>query len=147
MPWKVARKTFYWRLRRLILQHRVLRTLTEAQPNLTVGQGEAMLRRWFLEDLGTTEVRNTRENPFTFTPSRYLQGYKWDNNEEITKWIEYQTEEPNSLLNRNISAIKKDYHLTGAKTHFEVSELFFLFEPMLFSDFPGVPRGGCGCRC
>ncbi|XP_044762645.1 acetyl-CoA carboxylase isoform X3 [Coccinella septempunctata] len=101
VPWKMARRTLYWRLRRLILQHRVVKTLTEAQPNLTIGQGEAMLRRWFLEDLGTSE------------------GYKWDNNEEVTKWMEYQQDESNSLLKRNINAIKKDSIITEIKTHLE----------------------------
>ncbi|XP_045467140.1 acetyl-CoA carboxylase isoform X2 [Harmonia axyridis] len=102
VPWKEARKTLYWRLRRLILQHKVVKTLTEAQHNLTIGQGEAMLSRWFLEDLGTSE------------------GYKkWDDNEEVTKWMEYQTDEPNSLLMRNINAIKEGSAISEIKKHLE----------------------------
>lgn len=40
----------------MILQDKVVTALLEAQPLLGVGQGEAMLRRWFVEDKGATEV-------------------------------------------------------------------------------------------
>lgn len=127
MPWKFARKTIYWRLRRLILQHRVLKTLTEAQPNLTIGQGEAMLRRWFLEDLGTTEVKKLlKPSGKKIKLKMFFQGYKWDNNEEVTKWMEYQTEDGNSLLSRNLNAIKKDSIITEIKTHLEVSNILIM---------------------
>jgi acetyl-CoA carboxylase/biotin carboxylase 1 len=56
VPWRKSRSILYWRLRRLILQDKVVTALLEAQPLLGVGQGEAMLRRWFVEDKGATEV-------------------------------------------------------------------------------------------
>lgn len=57
VPWRKARNTLYWRLRRLLLQDRIITALLEAQPHLGIGQGEAMLRRWFVEDKGASEVR------------------------------------------------------------------------------------------
>lgn len=56
MPWRKSRTILYWRLRRLLLQDRVITSLLEAQPNLGIGQSEAMLRRWFIEDKGASEV-------------------------------------------------------------------------------------------
>ncbi|KAK9874333.1 hypothetical protein WA026_002683 [Henosepilachna vigintioctopunctata] len=101
VQWKNARQIIYWRIRRLLLQHKVLKMLTEAQPNLTIGQSEAMLRRWFVEDNGSSE------------------GYKWDNNEMVTNWLEYQMSDQNALVNRNINAIKKDTIINEIKTHLE----------------------------
>lgn len=56
MPWKKARKILYWRLRRLLLQDEIFSALLNTQPNLNVGQAESMLRRWFIEDKGSSEV-------------------------------------------------------------------------------------------
>lgn len=56
VQWKKSRNHFFWRLRRLLLQDRVLKALLEAQPEIGLGQGESMLRRWFVEDQGATEV-------------------------------------------------------------------------------------------
>jgi len=92
VPWRKSRSILYWRLRRLLLQDRVVKALLEAQPLLAVGQGEAMLRRWFIEDKGATE------------------GYKWDNNETVTHWIEDQMKKPSgqSIINYNLHCVKKD---------------------------------------
>ena len=57
VPWRKSRSILYWRLKRLLLQDKVVTALLEAQPLLQGGQGEAMLRRWFIEDKGSTEVK------------------------------------------------------------------------------------------
>ncbi|KAL3270902.1 hypothetical protein HHI36_021411 [Cryptolaemus montrouzieri] len=101
VPWKRARQTIYLRLRRLLLQHRLLKMLTAAQPNLSIGQGAAILRRWFIEENGASEA------------------YKWDNNEEVTNWLENQLSDSNSLVKRNINAIRKDTVLNEIKVHLE----------------------------
>ena len=46
----------YWRLRRLLLEDRVESQIHEVRSGLTHGQVEAMLRRWFIEDKGASEV-------------------------------------------------------------------------------------------
>lgn len=56
VPWRKSRAILYWRLRRRLLEDRVIKALMVAQPELALGQGEAMLRRWFIEDKGATEV-------------------------------------------------------------------------------------------
>lgn len=57
VPWRKARCIIYWRIRRRLLEDRVIKALMSVQPELALGQGEAMLRRWFIEDKGASEVR------------------------------------------------------------------------------------------
>ncbi|CAH1987134.1 unnamed protein product [Acanthoscelides obtectus] len=92
VPWRKSRTIIYWRLRRRLLEDRVIKALMEAQPELALGQGEAMLRRWFIEDKGAAE------------------GYKWDKNEVVVQWIEEQLSKPanQSIINHNIHAVKRD---------------------------------------
>lgn len=42
----------------MLLQNRVTSVLLTTQPKLSVGQAESMLRRWFIEDKGASEVGN-----------------------------------------------------------------------------------------
>lgn len=56
VPWRKSRCILYWRLRRLLLENQIKSQMLNIQPNLSVGQAEAMLRRWFVEDKGTTVV-------------------------------------------------------------------------------------------
>lgn len=56
LEWKTSRTFFYWRLRRLLLEDVVKRKIHEANPELTDGQIQAMLRRWFVEVEGTVKV-------------------------------------------------------------------------------------------
>ncbi|XP_017779998.1 PREDICTED: acetyl-CoA carboxylase isoform X2 [Nicrophorus vespilloides] len=93
VPWRKSRTILYWRMRRLLLQDSIITSLLAAQPNLGVGQGEAMLRRWFVEDKGAAE------------------GYKWDNNETIVQWLEDQLANP-SMLSYNLHCVKKDAVIT-----------------------------------
>ncbi|XP_076256364.1 acetyl-CoA carboxylase isoform X2 [Rhynchophorus ferrugineus] len=99
VPWKRARNHFYWRLRRRLLQDRIIKALLEAQPEIALGQGESMLRRWFIEDKGATE------------------SYKWDKNEVVVEWLEDQLSRPadRSIISHNIHAVKKDSGLNQIK--------------------------------
>ncbi|CAG9767703.1 unnamed protein product [Ceutorhynchus assimilis] len=104
VAWKKSRHHFFWRLRRLLLQDRVLKALLEAQPEIALGQGEYMLRRWFVEDKGASE------------------GYKWDKNDVVVHWLEDQWLEDQlskpahmSIISRNIHAVKKDAGLNQIK--------------------------------
>jgi len=56
VPWRKSRCILFWRLRRLLLENQIKSQMLNIQPNLSVGQAEAMLRRWFVEDKGTTVV-------------------------------------------------------------------------------------------
>jgi len=56
VPWRKSRRILYWRLRRLLLENQIKSQMLTIQPNLSVGQAEAMLTRWFVEDKGTTVV-------------------------------------------------------------------------------------------
>ena len=56
LDWKTSRTFFYWRLRRLLLEDLVKKKIHNANPELTDGQIQAMLRRWFVEVEGTVKV-------------------------------------------------------------------------------------------
>lgn len=56
VPWRESRCWLYWRLRRLLLEDSFVKKIIKAQESLSVGQATQMLRRWLVEDKGTTEV-------------------------------------------------------------------------------------------
>ncbi|XP_043387181.1 acetyl-CoA carboxylase 1 isoform X3 [Chelonia mydas] len=56
LEWRTSRTFFYWRLRRLLLEDLVKQKIHDANPELTDGQIQAMLRRWFVEVEGTVKV-------------------------------------------------------------------------------------------
>ncbi|KAJ8957940.1 hypothetical protein NQ318_001938 [Aromia moschata] len=103
VPWRKSRSILYWRLRRRLLEDRVSKALLDAQPELALGQGEAMLRRWFVEDKGAAE------------------SYKWDKDEVVVQWIEHQLSKPTnqSIISRNIHAVKKDAVINQIKSSLE----------------------------
>lgn len=102
IPWKKARRLFYWRLRRRLLEEEIKDEILSTQPNLDVRQVEAMLRRWFIEDKGATE------------------SYLWDQDEATTYWLEAQRKTDDSVLSRNITCVKKDAVVTRIKEALEV---------------------------
>ncbi|XP_043387184.1 acetyl-CoA carboxylase 1 isoform X6 [Chelonia mydas] len=55
LEWRTSRTFFYWRLRRLLLEDLVKQKIHDANPELTDGQIQAMLRRWFVEVEGTVK--------------------------------------------------------------------------------------------
>ncbi|XP_053223463.1 acetyl-CoA carboxylase 1 isoform X2 [Podarcis raffonei] len=96
LEWKTSRTFFYWRLRRLLLEDLVKKKIHDANPELTDGQIQAMLRRWFVEVEGT------------------VKAYLWDNNKDLLEWLEKQlTEEEGarSVVDENIKYISRDYIL------------------------------------
>ncbi|XP_073735574.1 acetyl-CoA carboxylase 1 isoform X3 [Callorhinus ursinus] len=96
LDWRTARTFFYWRLRRLLLEDLVKKKIHNANPELTDGQIQAMLRRWFVEVEGT------------------VKAYVWDNNKDLVEWLEKQlTEEDGvrSVIEENIKYISRDYVL------------------------------------
>lgn len=56
VPWRGSRSWLFWRLRRLLCEEGVIKQILKAQPKLPIGQAKSMLRRWFVEDKGATEV-------------------------------------------------------------------------------------------
>ncbi|CAN7950807.1 unnamed protein product, partial [Ixodes pacificus] len=52
IPWAKSRTQLYWRLRRRLLQDRAKRDILQVRPQLSDGEMESMLRRWFVESLG-----------------------------------------------------------------------------------------------
>ncbi|CAG4978405.1 unnamed protein product [Colias eurytheme] len=87
VPWRKARCTLHWRLRRLLLQAAQERRVEAA------GQGAAAatLRRWFGEDRGEPHA------------------HRWEHdNEAVCTWLEKQSADPDSVLERNLRCVKRD---------------------------------------
>ncbi|KAM9441066.1 acetyl-CoA carboxylase 1 isoform 2-T2 [Clarias gariepinus] len=96
LEWRTSRQFFYWRLRRLLLEDTVKKKIQQANCELTDGQAQAMLRRWFVEAEGA------------------VKAYLWDSNEDVVEWLERQlTEEEGarSLIDENIKYIRRDHIL------------------------------------
>lgn len=56
VAWRESRNWFYWRLKRVILEDRLVKAIMSAQANLQFEEAKSMLNRWFLEEKGATEV-------------------------------------------------------------------------------------------
>ncbi|KPP69579.1 acetyl-CoA carboxylase 1-like [Scleropages formosus] len=96
LEWRISRQFFYWRLRRLLLEDTVKRKIQAANSELTDGQTQAMLRRWFVEAEGT------------------VKAYLWDNNEMVVEWLVRQLAEEEgarSVVDENIKYIRRDHLL------------------------------------
>ncbi|XP_039612650.1 acetyl-CoA carboxylase 1 isoform X1 [Polypterus senegalus] len=96
LEWRSSRSFFYWRLRRLLLEDTVKGKIHTANTELTDGQIQAMLRRWFVEAEGA------------------VKAYLWDNNKEVVQWLERQLAEDEgarSVIDENIKYIRRDYLL------------------------------------
>uniref|UniRef100_A0A8B9RIV5 acetyl-CoA carboxylase n=1 Tax=Astyanax mexicanus TaxID=7994 RepID=A0A8B9RIV5_ASTMX len=96
LEWRTSRQFFYWRLRRLLLEDTVKKKIQRANSELTDGQVQAMLRRWFVEAEGA------------------VKAYLWDSNEDVVEWLERQlTEEEGarSVIDENIKYIRRDHIL------------------------------------
>ncbi|MBN3304222.1 ACACA carboxylase, partial [Amia calva] len=94
--WRTSRHFFYWRLRRLLLEDTVKRKIQAANSELTDGQVQAMLRRWFVEAEGA------------------VKAYLWDSNEDVVEWLERQLAEEEgarSVIDENIKYIRRDHIL------------------------------------
>jgi len=98
VPWRKARTTLYWRLRRLLLEDRVESQIHQVRTGITHGQVGAMLRRWFIEDKGASE------------------GHLWEDNKTAVEWLSAQLDNSKSVVVENIRCLCRDAVLTQANT-------------------------------
>lgn len=89
IPWRTSRSWLHWRLRRLLLEHQIVRKIIATHDNPNIDQAKETLCRWFVEDRGATEA------------------HLWDNNKEVVAWLLEQIQ-PESVVESNINAIKRD---------------------------------------
>lgn len=61
-----------------------------------------MLRRWFVEDKGDTN------------------SFLWEQNEAVVEWLEEQKRDESAIINRNISAVRKDAIISQIQKALEV---------------------------
>uniref|UniRef100_A0A8C5AZK7 acetyl-CoA carboxylase n=1 Tax=Gadus morhua TaxID=8049 RepID=A0A8C5AZK7_GADMO len=96
LEWRNVRSFFYWRLRRLLLEQVVKRSIQQANPDLSDGHLQPMLRRWFVETEGT------------------VKAYLWDSNQAVVEWLEKHLSREDgtlSAVSENIKYLKRDYTL------------------------------------
>ena len=105
IPWANARTRLYWRLKRRLLEMRLMKeidiasniekksenvSLDNAPNSFGKGQKMEMIRRWFIEDKGDN--------------MRFL----WDQDQATVEWIEQQIEIEGSTLEDNLKALRHD---------------------------------------
>ncbi|XP_038146021.1 acetyl-CoA carboxylase isoform X2 [Cyprinodon tularosa] len=93
LDWKQARTFFYWRLRRLLLEQVVKCEIMEANKDMSDGNMQSMLRRWFVETEGT------------------VKAYLWDNNQAVVEWLEKHLsmeDGTHSAIRENIKYLKRE---------------------------------------
>lgn len=98
MPWRTARTTLYWRLRRRLLENTVITKILEIRPVLGYGPAEAMLRRWFMEDKGAMAV--------------------WEDNQTVVNWLSSE-----SVIDENLKSIFQDAAVDQLNKLLEVCNL------------------------
>nr|XP_018903562.1 PREDICTED: acetyl-CoA carboxylase isoform X3 [Bemisia tabaci] len=108
VPWRKSRTILHWRVKRLLLENQIKSNLLKVQPQMDDGQAQAMLRRWFVEDIGTTTA------------------YLWENNESVVSWLMGQLSpdgsiSPNSIVANNIRCVQRDALINQIKTSMEES--------------------------
>lgn len=91
VPWKEARRFFYWKLRRRLLECRLAQQVRETGKDLEQPQIKAMVKRWFIEDQGNSEA------------------YHWDQDEVVVEWMEKQLDkDAKSVTQDNIKLLRRD---------------------------------------
>lgn len=86
LEWRTSRRFFYWRLRRLLLEDTVKRKIQAANGELTDGQIQAMLRRWFVEAEGAVKVKKTNKKKPTAIIREKSRGCIWRSSHTLTCW-------------------------------------------------------------
>ena len=71
VPWRESRRFFYWRLRRRLLECQLGSQVREAGQGQQLGQPQlqAMMKRWFIEDQGSSH------------------SYLWSHDKEVVAWL------------------------------------------------------------
>ncbi|KAG8315423.1 hypothetical protein J6590_071132 [Homalodisca vitripennis] len=103
VPWRKSRCILYWRLKRLLYENQVKKEIIKIQPNYNENQLQAMIRRWFIEDKGTTYA------------------YQWENNEAVVSWLQEQLSAGDSTIGNNIKSVTRDAIIQQVKAALENS--------------------------
>jgi hypothetical protein len=99
VPWAEARRYFYWRLRRRLLEVRLEQQIVAASGPRKVEHSRrvAMARRWFAEDHPTSP-------------------HLWDEDKEVVAWLESQVEEDaRCTVQDSIKLIRKEAMMHSVK--------------------------------
>lgn len=107
IAWRESRNWFYWRLRRVVLESRLVKEILTAQGNLQYEEAKSMLNRWFLEERGATEYH-----------------VWWEQNKEVVEWLEKQ-ESVGSIVNTNLTAVRKDAVISQVENVLKVKCFFY----------------------
>ncbi|XP_050426014.1 acetyl-CoA carboxylase isoform X3 [Adelges cooleyi] len=104
VEWKKSRNVLYWRMKRRLMQNQIQKIITRTNENIPDEVAYEMLRRWFVEDKGTTA------------------SYLWDNNQAVVQWLSSQIDDSegtvvsDSLIGNNIKSVRKDAVINQVKS-------------------------------
>jgi len=99
VPWKGARKFFYWRMRRKLLETQLNKQVVEAAGEGKLGHSQisAMVKRWFTEDNSSSS-------------------HLWEEDRQVVDWLEKQVDcKERSTSQDSIRLIKRDALLNSLK--------------------------------
>jgi len=99
VEWKGARKFFYWRMRRKLLETQLSKQIVVAAGEGKLGHSQiaAMLKRWFTEDNSTST-------------------HLWEEDRQVVEWLEKQVDiKEKSTSQDSIRLIKRDALLHSLK--------------------------------
>ena len=102
VPWRQARKFFYWRLKRRLLEETLRGLIHAANTELSTDQITAKMRRYFAES-SSTQGRT----------------YLWDDNQAVAEWIQTHIDgvhlKETSPLHKNLQSIRQEHALETMK--------------------------------
>ncbi|KAK3098334.1 hypothetical protein FSP39_018526, partial [Pinctada imbricata] len=95
IQWQRSREFFYWRLRRRLLENQIKKEMRHYTTDLSEGQINSMLSRWFVEDRGT------------------VNQYQWGDDKAIVEWLLQQIEDgtEHNAVSENIRCLKREHIL------------------------------------
>ncbi|XP_033740192.1 acetyl-CoA carboxylase-like isoform X1 [Pecten maximus] len=93
IKWKGSREFMYWRLRRRLLEGELKQKMRSFTSNLSEGQLNSSLSRWFVEDQGT------------------VNAYMWEDDKSVVGWLVEQLDENSghNAITENIRCLQRDH--------------------------------------
>jgi acetyl-CoA carboxylase/biotin carboxylase 1 len=98
VPWRQARKFFYWRLRRRLAEGSLVRRLIKAAPQMLFAHATTLLRSWFLQILASVgEGGPALSGP---GPAAAL----WADDMRVLRWLV----DHRDVIEANVAALRRE---------------------------------------
>ncbi len=103
VPWAESRRRLYHRLRRRLLESKMMKKIDKTKSNLSHGQKHQLIRRWFMDH----EIKK---------PSN-VEKFSWESDKAVAEWMSEQlasssskksTEGTGSLVGENLKVMERE---------------------------------------